>query len=248
MTALSSACRPHARWWARAPRGTLRAHLDKKERDMAVNVERDPVAFSVPDDLLDGQRKLPSVADPAPLGLAALALSTLVLSVFNAGLLDRSGAPVVIGMAVAYGGLVQLLAGMWEFRRGNTFGAMAFGSFGAFWLSYALLEDVLINRIPASEAGNATAMFFIVWAIFTALLWIASVRLSEAVSVTLALLTVTFVLLGIGDAGAHSELIKIAGWFGIATAATGLYAAFGALINSTYERTVVPLRAMRHER
>jgi uncharacterized protein len=155
---------------------------------------------------------------------------------------------VVLGVTAAYGGLVQLLAGMWEFRRGNTFGAMTFGSFGAFWLSYAALEDVLINRIPASEAGNATAMFFIVWAIFAALLWIASVRTTVAVSAMLALLTVTFVLLGIGEAGAHSEIVKIGGWFGIATAAAGLYAAFGALINSTYERTVVPLRAVRHDR
>jgi uncharacterized protein len=215
---------------------------------MAVNVERDPLSFIVQDDPLDGPRRLPAIADPAPLGLAALALTTLVFSVFNAGLMDRSGAPVVLGIAVAYGGLVQLLAGMWEFRRGNTFGAMAFGSFAAFWISYAALEDVLINRIPGSEAGNALAMFFIVWAIFTALLWVASVRMTIAVSVMLALLTVTFVLLGIGGAGPHSEIVKIGGWFGIATAAAGLYAAFGALINATWERTLVPLRAVRHDR
>ena len=96
--------------------------------------------------------------------------------------------------------------------------------------------------------GNATALFFIVWAIFAALMFVASVRTTPAVSVMLALLTVTFLLLGIGDAGAHSELVKISGWFGIATAAAGLYAAFAALINSTYERTVLPLRAVRHVR
>ena len=79
-------------------------------------------------------------------------------------------------------------------------------------------------------------------------MFVASVRTTAAVSVTLALLTVTLLLLGIGDAGAHSELVKIAGWFGIATAAAGLYAAFAALINSTYERTVLPLRAVRHVR
>ncbi len=180
---------------------------------MAVNVERDPMVFAIDDDPMraaaryhDAARPLPAVADPAPLGLAALAITTLVFSVFNAGLLNRSGLPVVLGVAVAYGGIAELLAGMWEFRRGNAFGAMAFGSFGAFWLSYWALEQFLVKQIPLAEVGNATALFFIVWAIFAA------------------------------------------GWFGIATAAAGLYAAFAALINSTYERTVLPLRAVWHVR
>jgi uncharacterized protein len=220
---------------------------------MAVNVERDPMVFAIDDDPMraparyhEAGRPLPAIADPAPLGLAALAVTTLMLSVFNAGLLNRSGLPIVLGVAVAYGGIAELLAGMWEFRRGNAFGAMAFGSFGAFWLSYWALEQFFVKQIPAAEVGNATALFFIVWAIFAALMFAASVRTTPAVSVLLALLTVTFLLLGIGDAGAHTELVKIAGWFGIAAAASGLYAAFAALINSTYERTVLPLRAVRH--
>ena len=134
---------------------------------------------------------------------------------------------------------------MWEFRRGNAFGALTFGSYAAFWLSFWALEEFLVKQIPAAEAGSAIALFFITWAIFTALLWVASLRTTPAVSVMLALLGVTFLLLGIGDAGAHSELVKIAGWFGIATAAAGLYAAFAALINTTYERTLLPLRPVR---
>src|SRR5215212_253757 len=99
---------------------------------MAVNAERESMVFPIDDDpmraparLPHADRPVPAIADPAPLGLAALAMTTLVLSVFNAGLLNRSGAPVVLGVAIAYGGVAQLLAGMWEFRRGNTFGAMA---------------------------------------------------------------------------------------------------------------------------
>src|SRR3954470_22413868 len=80
-----------------------------------------------------------SIADPGPLGLAAFALTTFVLSMFNAGLVGSAGEPVVLGVALAYGGLAQLLAGMWEFRTGNTFGAVAFTSYGAFWLSFAAL-------------------------------------------------------------------------------------------------------------
>jgi succinate-acetate transporter protein len=227
---------------AREARGTS----NQKEHEMAVNVDREPVVYAIEDDPMAMRRPAPSIADPAPLGLAALALTTLVFSVFNAGLINRAGAPVVLGLALAYGGLTQLLAGMWEFRRGNTFGAMAFGSFGAFWLSYWALEQFFVKQIPLSQALNAMALFFIVWAIFAALMWVAAMRTTAAVSLVLALLTVTFLLLGIGDAGAHTTLVKIAGWFGIATSAAGLYAAFAALINSTYERTLLPLRAVRH--
>jgi succinate-acetate transporter protein len=233
-------------------RATLTAHLDQKECDMAVNVEREPMTLVIDDDpmrsparLHHADRPVPAIADPAPLGLAALAVTTLVLSVFNAGLLARSGLPVVLGLAIAYGGIAQLLAGMWEFRRGNTFGAMTFGSYAAFWLSYWAFEQFLVKQIPAAETGSAIGLYFITWAFFTALLWVASLRTTAAVSVMLALLTITFLLLGIGDAGSHGELVKIAGWFGIATAAAGLYAAFAALINTTYERTLLPLRPVR---
>ena len=190
-------------------------------------------------------RPIPAIADPAPLGLAAFALTLLVFSMFNAGLLARSGEPVVLGLALAYGGVAQLLAGMWEVRRGNTFGAVAFGSYGAFWLSYWLLEQFFAGRIPGAERSSAVALFYISWAILTALLWIASTRTTAVVSLMLFLLTLTYLMLGIGDAGAHSELVKIAGWFGLATAATGLYGAFASVINSTVERTLLPLLPLR---
>jgi succinate-acetate transporter protein len=219
---------------------------------MAVHAEHDPIALFLDDDPMrvparmhNAQRPVPAIADPAPLGLAALAMTTLVFSIFNADLVSRTGEPVVLGLAIAYGGLAQLLAGMWEFRRGNAFGALTFGSFAAFWLSFWVLEEFMVKQIPAAETGSAIGLYFITWAIFTALLWVASLRTTAAVSVMLALLTITFLLLGIGDAGSHGELVKIAGWFGIATAAAGLYAAFAALINTTYERTLLPLRPVR---
>ena len=156
---------------------------------MAVHVEQDPIAFAVEDDPMraparmhNAARPVPAIADPAPLGLAALAMTTLVFSVFNAGLVSRTGAPVVLGLAVAYGGLAQLLAGMWEFRRGNAFGALTFGSYAAFWLSFWVLEEFLVKQIPAAETGSAIALYFITWAIFTALLWVASLRTTPAVS------------------------------------------------------------------
>jgi succinate-acetate transporter protein len=213
---------------------------------MAVNVERTPAVYAVQDDPMrashpNGQRALPAIADPAPLGLAALAVTLLVFSMFSSGLLAGSGEPVVLGVALAYGGIAQLLAGMWEFRRGNTFGAVAFGSYGAFWLSYWLLQQFFVGQIPIAEQGSALGLFFVSWAIFSALLWVASTRTTAVVSVMLFVLTLSYLLLGIGHAGAHSELVKIGGWFGLASAAAALYGAFAGLINTTYERTVLPL-------
>src|ERR671931_935712 len=96
-----------------------------------------------------------TVADPAPLGLAGFAMTTFVLSMFNADLVSANGEPVVLGLAIAYGGLAQLLAGMWEFRNGNTFGAVAFSSFGAFWLSFAVLVAVFEPSIPEANLSSA---------------------------------------------------------------------------------------------
>ena len=90
----------------------------------------------------------PGIANPAPLGLAAFATTTFILSMFNAGLVSSSGEPIVFGMALAYGGLAQMLAGMWEFRTGNVFGATAFTSFGAFWLSFWAFVEFFEKQVP----------------------------------------------------------------------------------------------------
>jgi hypothetical protein len=106
-------------------------------------------------------------ADPAPLGLAAFALTTFVLSMFNAGLISKAGEPVVLGLALAYGGLAQILAGMWEFRTGNTFGAVAFTSFGAFWISFWAFVTFFEGEVPAANVGDAVGLYLIAWGIFT---------------------------------------------------------------------------------
>src|SRR6188472_1308725 len=104
-----------------------------------------------------------AIADPAPLGLAAFALTTFVLSFFNAGLVSDKGVPVVLGLALAYGGLAQLLAGMWEFRNNNTFGATAFTSYGAFWISFFVLQQFHASKIPSSHLGAAVGLYLIAW-------------------------------------------------------------------------------------
>ena len=184
------------------------------------------------------------IADPGPLGLAAFALTTFVLSMFNADLIGKGGEPIVFGLALAYGGLAQLLAGMWEFRTGNTFGAVAFTSYGAFWLSFWAFVQFFEKSVPAADAGHAVGVFLIAWGIFTTYMLIASLRTTAAIATVFALLAVTFFLLGIGNAGAHTNIIKAGGWVGLATAAAAWYASFAAVTNSTFGRIVMPVRPL----
>jgi uncharacterized protein len=187
----------------------------------------------------------PAIGDPAPLGLAAFALTTFVLSFFNAGLVSDKGVPVVLGLALAYGGIAQVLAGMWEFRNNNTFGATAFTSFGAFWISFFVLEQFHASKIPATHLGASVGLYLIAWGIFTAYMWIASFRVSLAVNIVFLLLAVTFILLGIGNAGGHESIVKAGGWFGIATAAVAWYASFAGVTNKTFGRIIVPVREFK---
>jgi len=184
------------------------------------------------------------IADPGPLGLAAFALTTFVLSMFNADLIGKGGEPIVFGLALAYGGLAQLLAGMWEFRTGNTFGAVAFTSYGAFWLSFWAFVQFFEKSVPAADAGHAVGLFLIAWGIFTTYMFIPSLRTTAAIATVFALLAVTFFLLGIGNAGAHPNIIKLGGWVGLATAVAAWYASFAAVTNSTFGRVVMPVKTL----
>jgi succinate-acetate transporter protein len=179
-------------------------------------------------------------ADPGPLGLAAFAMTTFVLSMFNSNLVDEKGTPVVLGLALAYGGIVQLLAGMWEFRTGNTFGAVAFSSFGAFWISFWAL-NVFYAKDIGGNIGHALGVYLWAWAIFTTYMAIAALRVSGAVLLVFVLLAVTFILLGIANDGGDKTILHWGGYVGLATAAAAWYASFAAVVNSTFARTVLPV-------
>jgi succinate-acetate transporter protein len=185
-----------------------------------------------------------ATADPGPLGLAAFAMTTFVLSMINADLIGSASEPVVLGLALMYGGLAQLLAGMWEFRAGNTFGATAFTSYGAFWLSFWAFNQFFAQDVPKAAVGNTVALYLIAWGIFTAYMWIASMRTTVAISVVFLLLAATFFILGIGNANNSTNLIKVGGWVGIATAAAAWYASFAVVTNSTFGRTILPVKPL----
>jgi succinate-acetate transporter protein len=196
-------------------------------------------------------------ADPAPIGLAAIGGSAFILSVVNADQIDRTALPVLFGVALAYGGVVLLLAGMWELKIGNTFGATAFLTYGGFFLSFWALEQFYLRQIVtapggAQHVGPAIGLFVLPWAIFTTCLGVASLRTTAALASTFALAVPTLWLLTAGYFGLHLEqhqltndTIRTAGWFGIVTAAAAWYASAAGVVNTTFGRKVLPNKSLR---
>jgi succinate-acetate transporter protein len=169
-------------------------------------------------------------------------MTTFVLSMTNANLVAPTTVGAVLALAIAYGGVAQLLAGMWEFRTGNTFGAVAFSSYGAFWISFYFLAHVTGAKVPP----HGLALYLFAWGGFTAYMFLASLRTTGAVALVFILLTVTYVLLGLGLVGnGHTGLTHAGGYVGIATAAAAWYASFAAVINSTFGRIVAPVVPLR---
>ena len=183
-----------------------------------------------------------AIADPAPLGLAAFALTTFVLSCVNAGLLPDTAEPVVFGLAFAYGGIAQFAAGIWEFAKGNTFGATAFCSYGAFWVSFWWLTGHTdLSGMSATDAAHAVGVYLLAWGIFTAYMTVAASRVSGAVLVVFALLPLTFLLLAVGEFATSTGWHHLGGWVGLATAFAAWYASFAGVTAFTHKRQLVPV-------
>jgi hypothetical protein len=204
---------------------------------MDMGADRDPVDVA-------RSAATASIADPGPLGLAAFAATTFVLSIFNAGWFSSPPEleTAVLPLALFYGGAAQLLAGMWEFRKANTFGALAFTSYGAFWLSFAAYVKFALPGIPLTSAHQATGIFLLAWTVFTAYMIIPSLRVSAAVATVFVLLTATFVCLTISALKSqYLGLHHVGGYLGLATAAAAWYASFAGVTNATWGRTVLPV-------
>ena len=186
------------------------------------------------------QPPAPKLANPGPLGLAGFGLTTIVLSTINAGLLPPEAAAVVVPLAFSYGGVAQIIAGILEFRCGNTFGMVAFTSYGLFWWWFALLKWTIGAGWLKAPPASAIAVTLLAWGAFTFLLWIVTFRSNKAVWSIFFLLWVTFVLLGLGDLG-HTQLGHLGGYFGLATGIDALLVAFIEVLNATANRVVIPL-------
>lgn len=176
-------------------------------------------------------------SNPAPLGLAGFGITTLALSMINANIVGGGAETIVLGLAFAFGGLAQLLAGMWEFRTGNTFGAVAFTSYGAFWISFFLLVQFDAKGLTPAGLG----LYLWVWGIFTGLLFLCTFASPRALQLLFLLLTITFILLGIGNAGGTTSMVHAGGYFGIATALVALYIFTADVMKAVYGRAVLPV-------
>ncbi|MGH7609324.1 MAG: acetate uptake transporter [Candidatus Dormibacteria bacterium] len=181
----------------------------------------------------------PAIADPAPLGLAGFGTTTLILSVVNAGWIPALSLGAALAMAAAYGGTAQFLAGMWAFRRGNTFAATAFSSYGAFWWSFYLLVVVFLPKM-GTAAGPAVGLYLFAWGIFTTYMFIASLHTTRAVQSVFLLLFITYFLLAFHYWINNAELGYIGGYVGIATAVAALYTSFADVLNASARRVILP--------
>lgn len=175
------------------------------------------------------------IGDPGPLGLSGFALTVFLLSLVNTGIVPSLDTKVVLGVAILYGGLAQLLAGMWAFRTGNTFGATAFTAYGAFWLSFAaLLIPGLVGFPGLDRTTSASAMgwYMIAWAIITIIFLLGALRINGALTAVFALLFLTFLLVGLGALGGNSTLVRIGGWLGILSAIVAWYTALAGILST----------------
>ena len=183
------------------------------------------------------------IADPAPLGLGAFALTTFVLSVINAGWVPATVEPVVFGLALAYGGGAQLLAGMWEFTKGNVFGATAFSSYGAFWISFWWLTGHTDLSGAGADAAKGVGLYLLAWGIFTAYMTVAATRVSGAVLTVFVLLTVTFLVLAWGEFAGSDSIHHIGGYLGLLTAIAAWYTSLAGVSAFTFKRPLLPTGA-----
>jgi uncharacterized protein len=182
---------------------------------------------------------VPAIANPAALGLGGFALTTFVLSTHNAGL-----APDLtwVGLAFFYGGLAQFAAGMWEFKTGNTFGATAFSTYGAFWMSLATFVVLLLaGKVPAADVETDLGWFLLAFAIFNTYMMLWSLRVNVSVFLVFLTLEITEILLFIGFFGANKGIIQIAGYVGIVTALVAWYASAAVVANSLRSRPILPV-------
>lgn len=181
-------------------------------------------------------------ANPAALGLVGFGFTTVMLSLINAGVLPKGGEAVVLPLAFAFGGLIQILAGLLEFKCGNTFGMVAFLSYGAFWWWFALL--VLLGShgvLDLSQAASTIAATLIGWGVFTLYMWVATFKAIKALWWIFLTLWITFFLLGFGDLFGISALSQAGGWVGLLCGLIAMYTSFAIVTNETFGRSVLPV-------
>ena len=181
----------------------------------------------------------------APLALAAFAVTTFMLSTINAGFISAEVQPAVFGVALMFGGLTQLLAGLIQLRTGNTFAGVLFSGFGAFWLSLFAIAQFFLSAIPADQHGHALGLFLYAFGFFVISMTLASFRTNAIIVAALLLLIGAFFALAAGEYGAHTGLIHAGGYLGVGAAALALYLSCAETCEETYGRSILPVWSLK---
>jgi succinate-acetate transporter protein len=184
-------------------------------------------------------KNLDATANPAALGLIAFGMTTVLLNLSNAGYFALGS--MILAMGIFYGGLAQVIAGIMEWKKNNTFGMTAFLSFGFFWLTLVTLLVLPKLGLAAAPSASAMAAYFVMWGLFTLVMFIGSLKTTRALQVVLGLLTVLFFLLAIGETTGNATITQVAGYEGIITGLSAVYAGLAEVLNEMYKRTVAPL-------
>lgn len=193
-----------------------------------------------PSELKDAQLTIKDVtANPAPLGLMGFGMTTFLLNLHNLGLYALDS--MILGMGIFMGGLAQVLVGYMEWKKGNTFGATAFTSYGMFWLALVALIILPGMGIGAKSDPASFASFLAIWGVFSAALFLGTLRMNRALQVVFGSLTLLFALLALGNGLASADVIRVAGAVGVFCALSAMYTGLAQVMNEVYGRTVAPI-------
>ena len=178
-------------------------------------------------------------ANPAPLGLLGFGLTTVLLNIHNAGFYPLNS--MILAMGISYGGIAQILACWMEYKKGNTFGMVAFGSYGLFWWSFVLLLILPKMGLATPPDPVSLAAYLFMWGLFTLVMFVASLKLNRGLQIVFITLSVLFFLLSVGELTGNSTITLIAGYEGIFTGLSAVYVGLAIVMNETYKRDVLPV-------
>ncbi|MFS0779795.1 acetate uptake transporter [Neobacillus sp. 3P2-tot-E-2] len=178
-------------------------------------------------------------ANPAPLGLMGFGMTTILLNIHNAGFFALDA--MILGMGIFYGGLAQVIAGIMEFKKNNTFGTTAFTSYGFFWLSLVALKMIPLMGYGEAASSLSMAAYLFMWGLFTLFMFVGTLRINKALQVVFGTLTILFFLLAIGNFTGSSLILNIAGYEGILCGFTAIYAAMAQVLNEVYGKIILPI-------
>jgi uncharacterized protein len=198
---------------------------------------------------MESERFVISQADltsnPAPLGLMGFGMTTVLLNLHNAGFFGLGS--MILAMGIFYGGMAQVIAGIMEWKKGNTFGTTAFTSYGFFWLTLVALIVMPKAGLIAAPDNSAMVAYLLIWGIFTAILFVGTLRLNRALQFVFASLTVLFVLLALGDVTGSAAIKHVAGYEGIVCGLSAMYAGAAQVLNEVYGKVVLPIGPVKRQ-